>query len=181
MGRKFFECWVNNSLLLLSRKTMNDTSNSTIQKFSLLLERLLVIVGIAICLGVAAVIGSQQPPLWPVPGLYLIEFILITIGGAVNQLVKTGTVTISKSFRWLSSKAIRWIIVGMLLPFVIFGGFSIGLFLLPAMLAFLLAGILSDWRLSTKVIGHIGVAVMSAVIQGALILILNIIAFPRLY
>ncbi|MFZ2097890.1 MAG: hypothetical protein WAV05_14755 [Anaerolineales bacterium] len=160
---------------------MNDTSNSNIQKISLLAEWLLVIFSVIVCMGVAAVIGSQQSPLWPVPGLYLIEFILISIIGVGNQLVKTSNVAFSKAFPWLSSKAITWIIVGILLPFVIFGGFSIGLFLLPALLAFLLAGIISDWRSTTKIISHIGIAVMSAVIQGSLILIFNIISFPRLY
>jgi energy-converting hydrogenase Eha subunit C len=62
------------------------------------LEWLLVIVGIVVCLGVAAVIGSQQSPLWPVPGLYLIEFILITIVGAANQLATTGLLPFRNQF-----------------------------------------------------------------------------------
>ncbi len=160
---------------------MNDISDSTRIQVPLLVEWLLAIIGIAVCLGVAAVIGSQQSPLGPVPGLYLLEFILIALIGATNQFVKASTIELSKPFRWLSSKAITWIIVGILLPFVIFGGFSIGLFLLPSLLAFLLAGIISDWRSIRKFISHVSIAVVSAVIQGSLILLFNFLAFPRLY
>jgi hypothetical protein len=160
---------------------MSDTSKSTIQQISRLVESLLVIIGVIVCLGVAAVIGSQQSPLWPVPGFYLIEFILISIIGAANQLVMANTFALSKAFRWLSSKVIIWIIIGILLPFVVFGGFSIGLFVLPALLAFLLAGIISDWRSTSKIFVHIGIAVISAVIQGSLIMIFNIMSFPQLY
>ncbi len=160
---------------------MNDKSNSTFHKIAFLAEWLFVIFGVIVCLGVAALIGSQKSPLWPVPGFYLIEFTLIAIVGAVNQLVMTGTVAYSRTFAWLSLKEIRWIIVGMLLPFVIFGGFSIGLLILPALLAFLIAGIISDWSSNNKVIIHIGIPVISAVIQGSLIIIFNIISFTRLY
>mgnify|MGYP003374854895 CR=1 FL=1 len=67
--------------------------------------------------------------------------------------------------RW---PALPWVAAGIMLAFVVLGGFSIGPFLIPAFLAFLVTGVLVDVQTGAALARHIGLLIVAAVIQGAL-------------
>jgi hypothetical protein len=158
---------------------MNQPSNSTRQKIIHLATWILILFGSVVCIGVAALFGGElNQPLWPFPGLYFVELVGLAVLGAGSQ-VASSTVGSTKTIQWLSSPAIPWIITGVLLPFVILGGFSIGPFLLPALLAFFVAGILTDWYTRSAITSHMSVMVISTVIQGAFIVIMNLLSLPQ--
>lgn len=96
------------------------------------------------CLAVAVLFSLNQSipsapfsNLWPVPGLYFLELFAIAILSIVFILDRP-TPT------FLSSPQIPWISAGILLAFAILGAWSIGPFLLPALLSLLLLGVLDE-------------------------------------
>ncbi|HEX7975977.1 MAG TPA: hypothetical protein VF498_16330 [Anaerolineales bacterium] len=143
---------------------MSAASSTTRQKVLRLLEWAFAVFGAAVCLAVVDLFALQQlDELWPLPGLYFIEIVLLGLLGVTSRLGDTNP---ASAALW---GAIPWGVGGALLSFVILGGFSIGPFLIPAMLAFWLAGAIADLRQGRSIAGHLGLAVMAALFQGALI------------
>lgn len=133
-------------------------------------EWVAVFVGAAGSVWVAVVFGSQQfNNLWPTPGLYLLEIVILGLIALFSRLVDTGAVSFDYG-------AITWVVSGALLAFVILGGFSIGPFIFPSMIAFALAAACGDLRQGRKIPVHIGYALVAAVAQAALIAILLILS-----
>jgi hypothetical protein len=130
------------------------------------LEILLAAGGALDCLAVVIVFSLQQgagagnsfDSLWPFPGLYFLEIGLIGLGALafVAGNGQTGT------SRWNS---LPWIGAGILLTFVILGGFSIGPYLLPGMIFILLAGILGDYRQRGNWPSHFMLFLLAAMVQ----------------
>lgn len=128
-----------------------------------LLEWVLTVLAMGVCLAVVFLFASQQlDELWPLPGLYFIEIILLGLLGVASRIGDTSS---AGAAFW---GAVPWVVAGALLPFVILGIFSIGLFIFPAMLAFGLAGAAADLRQKRATAGHLGLAVLIALLQGAL-------------
>jgi hypothetical protein len=73
-------------------------------------------------------------------------------------------------------RAVPWIAAGALLAFVILGGFSIGFFLIPATVSFLLAGFLLNWLQSGRISKYIGLFLITAILQATLMVMLVQIA-----
>ncbi len=97
---------------------------------------LFAFVGAGDCVYVAVLFGmTLQQPLFPLPGLYFLEIVLLGLVGLVstlqNRAEKTG---------W--GQFAPWGIAGILLTFNILGLWTIGLFLIPGTLSFLAAGML---------------------------------------
>ena len=135
-------------------------------------EFILAWLGAIVCVGVAVVFAAQQlDDLWPAPGLYFLEIIFLALGTLLNQVVDVGALNQDHS-------RISWIAGGVLLPFVILGGFSIGPFLFPAMLAYWLSAALGDIRQKRPIPKHLALALVAGVFQAALIGIL--LLFSRL-
>jgi hypothetical protein len=127
------------------------------------------VIGAAVCLIVVLVFSSQQASdLWPLPGLYFIEITLLAIFGAASRILAANQTN-------PILRAAPWITAGVLFPFVILGIFSIGLFILPAMLAFFLSGLTADMQRKKGFAGHFSLAVMSALLQGVLMIAVNMI------
>ena len=146
---------------------MENANGENKEKLSRIIEQVCVVIGAVVCLAVGSVFsGYQAGELWPLPGAYFLELSLLAIMSAASRLVKA---TEGKDL-WI---ALPWIAAGVLLPFVILGGFSIGPFLSPALLAFLLAGTLTDRRLGKDMSGHISLAVMAALVQAAVIIAMS--------
>ena len=151
---------------------MNITSTPTRQKVLRLFEWVCTVFGAAVCLVVVISFASQQPDnLWLLPGLYFIEIALLGLLGVASRAMDTNPA----SAVW---GAIPWGVGGALLSFVILGGFSIGPFLFPAMLTFWLAGTAADLRQKRGFAGHFGLALIAALLQGALILTILLLSRP---
>lgn len=128
---------------------------------------LLLVRGLAVAAAINCVVVpmlfAQQRPLFPLPGLYLIEIAVLGILGLTGLLIVE-----SRSPFW---RRVPWAAAGVLLAFVILGGFSIGFFLIPATAAFLLAGFLMNGIERGLVVQYIGLFLIAAVLQVALMLI----------
>ena len=133
---------------------------------------LVLIRGLAIAAAINCVIVpmlfAQQRPLFPLPGLYMIEIGVLGILGLTGLLLIE---TFSPFWR-----AVPWIAAGALLAFVILGGFSIGFYLIPATSAFLLAGSLLNRLEKGPVSKYIGLFLITAILQATLMIILVQIA-----
>jgi hypothetical protein len=133
-------------------------------------EWVFVLAGTVLCVWVALVFASYQSSnLWPVPGLYFLEIILVAVFSLTSRILDVGPVSIDYGL-------ITWLAGGILLAFVILGGFSIGPSLFPAMLAFWLAAALGDVRQRRPMLAHLAWALVAALFQGALIGVILLIS-----
>ncbi len=112
-------------------------------------------------LWVASAVVVWQEYLWPLPGLYLLEW--LALGGLTLWAVVS-----TNPKRLASQRALPWFAAGAMLAFNILGVFSIGLPLLPATLGFLLAGALSSQRPPAR---WLLVIPLTAIVQTTLMLI----------
>lgn len=148
---------------------MSDNPNSRKNNVLHVLEWILVFIGAAVCLVVVFLFSSQQPnELWPFPGLYFLEITLLTIFGAGSRLFASNQ---TKPILL----AAPWITGGALIPMIIVGALTIGVFLLPAMLAFILSGIIADIHLKKGYVGHLSISAMTALIQAAFMIVVYLI------
>jgi hypothetical protein len=162
---------------------MNETIKSLQagenRRSSRIFEILLAFLGGINCVLVPLVFFAQgltlSPPganpwleQWPFPALYFLEILALGLATAYFIVTNRG----ASPSRW---NGLPWISAGILLTFVILGAFSIGLYLIPAMLSFLGAGILGDRRQAgnwpTHVIYFMFAAMAQAVAAFLLILI----------
>lgn len=128
----------------------------------LLLVRVLAIVAAINCVMIP-LFFAQQRPLFPFPGLYLIE---IAVSGILGL---TGLLLVEPySPFW---RAVSWPAAGVLLAFVILGGFSIGFYLIPATAAFLLAGFLLNGIKGGPIFKYLGLFLIAAALQATLMII----------
>lgn len=123
---------------------------------------LLAILGAVNCIVIPMMFASQTP-LFPAPGLYLIEIALVGVLGLVSVVSEY-----HDHPRW---QMVPWLAAGILLAFVVLGGFSIGFFLIPATLAFLIVGVLENRRAERGLVHHLGLFVIAAVVQGAIMMV----------
>jgi hypothetical protein len=127
----------------------------------LLLVRGLAVVAALNCV-VVPMFFAQQRPLFPLPGLYLIEIIVLAI------LALTGLLLIeSRSPFW---RAVPWIAAGVLLSFAILAIFSIGFYIIPAAVAFLLAGFLLNRIEGGLLLKYVGIFLIAAILQATLMI-----------
>ncbi len=105
--------------------------------------------------------------LWPFPLIYFIE--ILVIGLAV--LPVSFTVNEDSHPFWA---AIPWICAGLLLAFVILGAWTIGFFLVPAMILFIIIGVLGDRDTSGEIPLHIIYFIAAAIAQVLFIYVMRI-------
>ncbi len=127
---------------------------------SRLFEQFLALVGVVVCLIISARIWplvSGQQPMWPLPGLYLLEMGAMSLPGAFSVVrghPKDGRLT--------------WAGVGVILAFALIGAWSIGLAYLPVVAIFAITAILVDRRQRQNMVAHWGIAVVAGLAQIAL-------------
>jgi hypothetical protein len=131
-------------------------------------EWLAALVGAITCILVPALFAQPGGMAFPFPGLYFIE--ISALGVVVLGFV---ALRLRLSPRW---NALPWIAAGIILTFVILGGFSIGPFLIPALIAFSAAGILVDRHTGGPMSQHAGLLLVAAVVQGAVMALAILIA-----
>jgi len=142
----------------------------------MLAEKILAVLGAVFSLGVVYLFSTSQissfdlifVDLFPLPGLYFLEILALCLASTALILKPSQ----SKS-PWLNF--LPWLCAGVLLAFVILGAWTIGFYLIPAMLAYLIAGILSAVRNKNHLSSHFYVFVMAGLLQAGLILLLVIL------
>lgn len=105
---------------------------------------------------------------FPFPALYFIQIALLGV-----LVLATVAFRPRPAGRW---GAIPWVAAGILLAFVVLGGFSIGFYLIPALIAFVLVGLLIDLQSGGGVGRHIGLFVVAAVVQASAMLVFVLIS-----
>ena len=121
-----------------------------------LIEWLAALIGAITCIYVPGVVRQWD---FPFPALYFIEIILI-------GLLVTVFVTWRSRFGevW---HVVPWLAAGIMLAFVVLGGFSIGFFLIPALLAFVVVGIMADLQSGKSMASHLAALIIAALAQSA--------------
>jgi hypothetical protein len=130
-------------------------------------EWLAALVGAVNCVFVPLAFAQNQGSLFPLPALYFVE--IATLGVLVLVFVAL------RSRLGLHWNALPWIAAGIILAFVILGGFSIGPFLIPALIAFIATGILVDWQTGGAITRNVGLLLVAAVVQGAVMALATMI------
>lgn len=147
-----------------SKATTNRNPNTRTRA----LEWLLSLLGALNCILVAVVFTSSQSAgvelisIWPLPLIYFIE---ISILGILCVLA-VGMLRNNSDSKWF---AIPWICSGVLLAFVILGAWTIGFYLIPAMILFLIVGILADKRTKGEISLHIIYYVSAGIVQAIIV------------
>ena len=118
---------------------------------------LLGLLGALNTLVVGLYFAQFQSPLFPLPGLYLLEIGLVGIIGLTSLAAG-------------SRLYLPWIASGILLAFVLLGAWTIGFFLVPGMLAFGAGGTLSLWGSPRQTLRFAAYGLAAALVQGGLIL-----------
>ena len=131
---------------------------------TIFLEQFLAVVGVATCLLISARMGqvvSEMQPVWPLPGLYLVEMNIVSLLGLFG-------VVGNSSGRFSLRVGLTWAAAGILLAFAIMGAWSIGLFFLPVVLIFAVTAILSNRRQGQNMLLYVGISILAAMAQVAL-------------
>ena len=106
---------------------------------------------------------SAQQGMWPLPGLYLLEMVALSVLCAF-AFYRGGP----------RSQFITWGALGVFLAFSILGAFSIGFFYLPVALIFGAAAIIADVKDKDRDVrrigAHLAVCVIAGLAQAALML-----------
>ena len=142
----------------------------TIQVFSFL--------AMVISLGAATAIYSTEAqngitPLWPLPGLVLLDWALVGIIGFMSTyLVLQGV-----KGKWLRA---AWIITGTFIPLIILGAFSIGFFVLVAFILYVISTIILTVQRKPKWLLSFGMLMLGSIINLGLLLIMITLGNPSL-
>jgi hypothetical protein len=100
--------------------------------------------------------------IWPLPLIYFIEIFFIGILGVIAM----ANIQKQPNPFWLG---ILWICSGILLAFVILGAWTIGFFLIPAMILFLLVGVTLNNRSQGNIPLHLIYFVAVGIAQSTLV------------
>jgi hypothetical protein len=134
------------------------------------LERFLASVGLAVCVVITIASWSSvsaQQTMWPLPGLYFIELVLLSVVSAGMFL---------RNDRRRS--AVTWAVAGAFSGFVVIAAWSIGLFYLPVTVLFGLSAIVSDRRSGQNLVRHLVLCVIAGIAQAALMLLAIRVLYP---
>jgi hypothetical protein len=126
------------------------------------LERFLAILAVVACLTITILLWwsvSANQTMWPLPGLYFIEMVALSIISAF--IFVRGD---------LREQFIVWGAAGVIGAFSILGSLSVGFFYLPVALIFTVIAIRSDLRNKQHLAAHVGVYLIAGMAQLALML-----------
>ncbi|MGE5123431.1 MAG: hypothetical protein ACM3H7_02870 [Acidobacteriaceae bacterium] len=112
--------------------------------------------------------GYQWRDLLPFPMLYFLEVVAVSLLVLFAQWRMMHT----PGGAW---SALPWIGAGILLAFVILGALTIGPYLIPSMLSFLILGIIGDIQRKRNSLAHFGGFILSAILQSALFFLILIL------
>jgi hypothetical protein len=121
------------------------------------LERILAIFGAAICLFITILLWlsvSTYQSMWPLPGLYFIEMVVLSIISAF--------IFVRGNPR---NKFISWGAAGVISAFSMLGALSVGFFYLPVALIFAVISVTSDVRNKQDIMAHLGSFLIAGIAQ----------------
>ena len=124
------------------------------------LERFLAILGAVICLIITILLWvsvSAYQPMWPLPALYFIEVVVVSIMSAF--------IFIRGDPR---DQFITWGTAGVISAFSILGAASVGFFYLPVALIFAVISVTSAVRNKRRIASHLGIFLIAGIAQMAL-------------
>jgi hypothetical protein len=131
-------------------------------------ERVLSIIGTVICLAAVIYVGwilSPYEPIWPLPGLYLVELVAVcSLGTWETWRLGKSPVTWPGLFVWLG--------IGILYAFVVMGVFSVGLLFLPVAILFIIVGLNSARKAGYSLLSRCALGVTVAIAQSSMMLII---------
>jgi hypothetical protein len=133
-------------------------------------ERFLAILGAIVCLIITIPIWwsiSAQQTIWPLPGLYFIEMVALSIISAFTFFRGNPL-----------DKFITWGTVGVIGAFSIVGAFSVGFFYLPVALIFGIISVISDVRNKQHILAHLGFCLLAGMAQGVLMFAIIRLLYP---
>ena len=128
-------------------------------------ERLLAGAAVLICLADGVFVWQAirlQQPVWPLPGLYLVEIWLVSAIGAFDIYLAGKADKRSPVLAWAAS--------GMVLGFALVSAWSTGLLYYPVWLALLAAGAIIARRRHAPVPGLIALSLAAGLFQAGFIL-----------
>ena len=128
-------------------------------------------LALAACLILTVVVWivvGQQQVMWPLPGIDLVEVVLLTLLGAWGLFRADN-----------AGVLLAWVASGMLLAFSVIDGSSIGLYYLPVAALLGLAGVWCDRQAWNRLPLHVCAALVTAWAQAALLLILVRVFAPN--
>jgi hypothetical protein len=128
----------------------------------ILIEKILAILAAGLCLVVTLLLWwsiSKYQSMWPLPGLYFVEVVLLGGLGAFS-FFQAGS----------RGKFLAWGAAGALLGFSILGAFSVGFIYLPVALVFLVICVTSAVRNKQHLMAGLGVCLAAGLAQVALML-----------
>jgi len=102
---------------------------------------------------------APYQPMWPLPGLYLVEVAVVTATAA--SMLALGL---------RRRAAITWAAAGIVTAFSILGALSIGAAYAPTALLLAAAGVLADWRDAHPITFDIGIFLVAGAAQAVLML-----------
>ncbi len=125
-------------------------------------EWILALSGALICFVVGGDVWqafSLRQPMWPLPGIYLVEMLLLSCAVAVVVIRDAGI-----------GGTVIWAALGAMVAFAILAAWTIGVLYLPAIVLLAANGILFVRRRGERFPIHLALAAAAALAQGALIL-----------
>jgi len=125
-------------------------------------ERFLAILAAVVCLAIMIVFWlglSAYQAMWPLPGLYFIEIVTLSLISAF-MFVRGDP----------RGPSITWAAAGVIGVFSILGALSIGFFYLPIALIFAAISVTSDVRNKQHIPAHLGIFLIAGLAQLALML-----------
>jgi hypothetical protein len=128
-----------------------------------LVEKILVVLAALACLVVTVwvwQIVSPNQSMWPIPGLYLIELVVLSILAAAAILIGHPIPAILPAIAF-----------GVLLAFSFLAALSVGLFYAPVVLLLLIAGLLFFISTKRSLLVYLAGALAAAIIQVAIIIV----------
>lgn len=124
------------------------------------LERILAILAAVFCLSITLVFWislSGYQSMWPLPGLYFIEMVSLSVISAF-LLIRGDP----------RGSSITWGAAGVLSAFSILGAFSVGFFYVPVALMFAVLSMIWDVRNKQPVLPHLGIFFVAGIVQSVL-------------
>jgi hypothetical protein len=126
-------------------------------------ERFLALLAEAICMVVTFLIWrsvSAFQPMWPLPGLYLIEMVVLSV---------LATLPFARGAQ--TSTGITWAATGIFLAFCMLGAFSVGFLYLPTALIFAVIAVTSTLRTRQSMGRYLAVCLLAGLAQAIVMLI----------
>jgi hypothetical protein len=127
------------------------------------LAKALAAINVLICTAITVFIWVELSPLqgmWPLPGFYLVEMLLLSTAAAYAVFREAG-----------HGGAVIWGVFGAVSAFALLAAWTVGLLYLPVIVLLAVTGILFLRRRRQRFRGPLAIAALAAFGQGALILV----------